>query len=231
MGHPRLEVVRRRDAVRADYPDQSADSDRGGVRSGIEYRSADPGGQPGGTESERFTTLEAIREIAPRRSFENAPRRLVSSAALRSAWCASLRMTERTWNRVACHPERSEQRERSRRISDSFAPAKPVPVLFFTLPGDGRQMLEQSSITDTDCRLSAPNRWLLPGPGYRFHRNSVLMRAPTFGSAVALRPPVSARLKFAFTAIAQPHPHLQPQSDPESNASVSLGALASAFRV
>jgi hypothetical protein len=31
--------------------------------------------------------------IASRRSFENAPRRLVSSAALRSAWCASLRMT------------------------------------------------------------------------------------------------------------------------------------------
>jgi hypothetical protein len=26
-----------------------------------------------------------------------------------------------------CHRERSEQRERSRKISDSFAPAKPVP--------------------------------------------------------------------------------------------------------
>src|SRR5579864_7482665 len=34
-----------------------------------------------------------------------------------------------------CHPERSEQRERSRRISDSFAPAKPVPVLGVDLPG------------------------------------------------------------------------------------------------
>ena len=33
-----------------------------------------------------------------------------------------------------CHPERSEQRERSRRISDSFAPAKPVPVLLFVRP-------------------------------------------------------------------------------------------------
>jgi hypothetical protein len=28
---------------------------------------------------------------------------------------------------LSCHLERSEQRERSRKISDSFAPAKPVP--------------------------------------------------------------------------------------------------------
>src|ERR1700730_15559349 len=34
-----------------------------------------------------------------------------------------------------CHPERSEQRERSRRISDSFAPAKPVPILWVGVPG------------------------------------------------------------------------------------------------
>src|SRR5262249_21997533 len=37
----------------------------------------------------------ASRQIAPRRSFANAPRGLVSSAPLRFAWCAALRMTDK----------------------------------------------------------------------------------------------------------------------------------------
>jgi hypothetical protein len=210
MGHDCLEVLRRRDVVRADYPDQSADSDRGGVRSGIEYRSADPGGQPGGTESSGLAPVEKTVKNRYRLRWREA----VRDPSTAFAMLTSLRMTGNAL--PFCHPERSEGSTRSD---------------FFSSPGDAHQVLEQGRIADTDRRTPASNRWLLPGPGYRFHRDSILMRPPTFGFAVALRPPVSARLKFAFTAIAQSHPHLQPQSDPESNASVSLGALASAFRV
>src|SRR5713226_6496670 len=53
-----------------------------------------------------------------------------------------------------CHPERSEQRERSRRISDSFAPAKPVPVLWIGLPG-GFYLFTELLTQDTRRRVIA----------------------------------------------------------------------------
>ena len=56
-----------------------------------------------------------------------------------------------------CHPERSEQRERSRRISDSFAPAKPVPVLWvgvlagFYLFSEIQNRDTKGSVTPRNC--------------------------------------------------------------------------------
>src|SRR5437588_9257027 len=41
---------------------------------------------------------------------------------------ASRKRSRHRFQVSACHPDRSEQRSRSRRISDSFAQTKPVPV-------------------------------------------------------------------------------------------------------
>src|SRR5216684_3821195 len=50
--------------------------------------------------------------------------------------------------------DRREQRERSRRISDSFAPAKPVPVLWIGLPG-GFYLFTELLTQDTRRRVIA----------------------------------------------------------------------------
>src|SRR5260370_3880425 len=55
--------------------------------------------------------------------------------------------------------ERSEQRERSRRISDSFAPAKPVPVLWIGLPGGFylfTELLTQDTIESLQIIVTVP---------------------------------------------------------------------------
>ncbi len=50
--------------------------------------------------------------------------------------CLPVILSEASSATLICHPERSEQRERSGRITDSFASAEPVPVLARSSPAD-----------------------------------------------------------------------------------------------
>src|SRR6516162_5012984 len=66
MGHSRLALLRRCVAVRTDYPDQSADSDRAGIRSRPQHRGATADSKPGSAGRGRFASVEAmIQSVIP----------------------------------------------------------------------------------------------------------------------------------------------------------------------